>query len=113
MQRFFADNSSANTQVAKTNDLVLRTVGNSNDFRLVNTGTSTREYVWCKGSDWANATAATLNGGASVTLSAGSDCYFYIMFGNAYSGIHVTEVRAFRRAGDYYWVGFMTSTVNQ
>jgi hypothetical protein len=114
IRRVLFDNSSvgANIILAKTDDMRLVGSGNTNGFQIYNDSGSTREYVIRK--NGATMDMGTIPAGSAKIISmAGSEQMLEVIFGYAWNGVHYAEVKLFRRANDYFWLGTLISSVNQ
>ena len=52
-------------------------------------------------------------GSATLFTDAENVVSFHVSFGNHYANGEVTEVYLSRRAGDFYWIGTITSSYDQ
>ena len=80
---------------------------NVNDLSVNCTGlTSTGAAANFHGDYWTVGTT-------QIYTDAQAVVYFQCMFGNFYGAGQFTTLTMSREAGDYYWLGFITSTYNQ
>jgi hypothetical protein len=109
---FDNDAGGANVTLDKTNNMRMVGVGNTNGFQIYNDSSEAREYVLRKNGGTVDVGSIPAGSAKSITM-AGTDQWLEVMFGDAWTGEHYCEVRMFRRANDYTWMGTLTSTVNQ
>jgi hypothetical protein len=101
-----------------TADLSFQRDGTFGGFRIVSSSTYDGNYV-CTGTSTTGTAlhaygALTAGSTATPILNASNWAAFTCHFGNPYiSGNAMTTLTMFRRNGDYYWQGWITSNLNQ
>ncbi len=105
--------------IARTDDMTLRRDGTNGGLVLSSFTTTHLRIIACQGVTAAGASvpfyanvpeaASNIQVYTNAQNVVRADCHF----GDSYNKNHTTSVDLIRRAGDNFWIGFLTSTWNQ
>jgi hypothetical protein len=121
VRRINSTTLNTNTVVARTDVLTLERDGTAGGLRIRFPGSGNRQTIAAMGINNAGGQVnffTTIPGGTppgffQVYTDAQNVHFTRISFGDPFGANHMTEVSLTRDAGDYYWIGTVTSTFNQ
>jgi hypothetical protein len=116
IRRVISKEKANGTVVAKTDKTNFTRDGSNGGFNAASA--ATHQSFGCTG---LTASGAVLGNRGNIDPAGPSPIwqdsqnvvYFTCSFGNPYDALHVTQLVMQREAGDWYWVGTVTSSVNQ